>query len=45
VAKKFIEMHKGEIWAESEGREKGSTFFIRLPISEEILLGEFLQRI
>jgi signal transduction histidine kinase len=32
VAKKFIEMHKGKIWAESEGRGRGSTFYIELPI-------------
>jgi signal transduction histidine kinase len=33
VAKKFIEMHKGKIWAESGGKGKGSTFYIELPIS------------
>jgi len=33
VAKKFVEMHKGKIWAESEGPGKGSTFHIELPIS------------
>jgi signal transduction histidine kinase len=33
VAKKFIEMHKGKIWTESEGKGKGSTFFIELPIA------------
>jgi signal transduction histidine kinase len=33
VAKKFIEMHKGKIWAESEGRGRGSTFYIELPIN------------
>ena len=32
VAKKFIEMHRGRIWVESEGKDKGSTFFIELPI-------------
>ncbi|MBI2038332.1 MAG: HAMP domain-containing histidine kinase, partial [Candidatus Nealsonbacteria bacterium] len=32
VAKKFVEMHKGKIWAESQGRGKGSTFFIELPV-------------
>jgi signal transduction histidine kinase len=32
VARQFIEMHGGEIWAESEGKGKGSTFVIQLPI-------------
>ena len=32
VAKKFIEMHNGSIWAESKGKGKGSTFYIELPI-------------
>ncbi|MDP2930818.1 MAG: ATP-binding protein, partial [bacterium] len=33
VAKKFIEMHQGKIWAESEGEDKGSTFHIELPVN------------
>jgi len=39
IAKKFVEMHKGKIWAKSKGRGKGSTFYIELPIrsSEEVL--------
>jgi signal transduction histidine kinase len=32
VAKKFVEMHKGRIYAESKGKGKGSTFYIELPI-------------
>lgn len=32
IARRFIEMHQGRIWAESEGKGKGSTFFIELPI-------------
>ena len=32
IAKRFIEMHKGKIWAKSNGRGEGSTFFIELPI-------------
>ncbi|MCD6178002.1 HAMP domain-containing histidine kinase [bacterium] len=31
VARKYMEMHKGKIWAESEGKGKGSTFYIELP--------------
>jgi len=32
VAKKFVEMHQGRIWVESEGEGKGSSFYIELPI-------------
>jgi len=32
VAKKFVEIHNGRIWAESRGKEKGSVFYIELPI-------------
>ncbi len=32
LAKMIIELHGGEIWVESEGRNKGSTFFFTLPI-------------
>jgi len=35
IAKEFVQMHKGKIWAESEGRGKGSTFYIELPIIQE----------
>ncbi len=30
--KKIVEDHKGRIWAESGGLEKGSTFFVELPV-------------
>ncbi|MFX1418688.1 MAG: PAS domain S-box protein [Promethearchaeota archaeon] len=32
ISKEIIDLHEGEIWAESEGRDKGSTFIIKLPI-------------
>ena len=32
ISKNFIEAHQGKIWAESEGKGKGSTFYIELPI-------------
>ena len=32
ISKKIIEMHDGQIWMESEGRNKGSTFTFTLPI-------------
>jgi signal transduction histidine kinase len=38
VAKKFIKMHGGKIWAESEGKGRGSTFYIELPISPPVPL-------
>lgn len=33
VAKRFVEMHGGKIWAESQGINKGSSFIIQLPIN------------
>jgi len=32
ISKKIIELHGGDIWVESEGRNKGSTFYISLPL-------------
>ena len=32
ISKGIVELHCGRIWAESEGHEKGSTFFIELPL-------------
>lgn len=34
IARQFVEMHKGKIWAESEGKGKGSTFFVELPLKQ-----------
>jgi len=39
-AKKIIEKHKGKLWAESEGEDKGATFFIELPIAKDITIQE-----
>ncbi|MHA1488532.1 MAG: ATP-binding protein, partial [Promethearchaeota archaeon] len=35
ISKKIVKLHGGRIWVESEGRNKGSTFIIRLPINEK----------
>lgn len=32
ISKRIIESHGGEIWMESEGRNKGSTFYFSLPL-------------
>lgn len=32
VSKKYLRLHKGRTWAESPGKDKGSTFFVELPI-------------
>ena len=31
ISKEIVDLHEGHIWVESEGRNKGSTFFIKLP--------------
>jgi signal transduction histidine kinase len=33
VAKSVVEAHGGKIWAESEGKGKGSRFTVELPIA------------
>jgi len=36
ITYRIIDAHKGKIWAESEGENKGSAFFIELPIDAVI---------
>ncbi len=31
ISRSIIDLHGGQIWAESEGRHKGSTFIVKLP--------------
>jgi len=33
----IIEAHNGKIWAESQGQDKGSSFFIQIPIINEVI--------
>ncbi len=33
ISKKIVELHGGKIWAESDGRNKGSSFHISVPLS------------
>jgi len=35
ISKEIIDLHGGEIWADSLGRNKGSIFLIKLPIPQE----------
>ncbi|MBY9005232.1 MAG: PAS domain S-box protein [Candidatus Lokiarchaeota archaeon] len=35
ISKKIIDLHNGKIWAESEGRNKGSIFSFSLPYSND----------
>lgn len=35
-ARKIINQHQGKIWAESEGKDKGSIFIVELPIAKDI---------
>lgn len=34
IVKTLVELHSGKIWAESQGKEKGASFFIALPLAE-----------
>ncbi len=35
ISKKYVELHDGSIWVESEGRNKGSTFLFSLPVIKD----------
>ncbi|MFQ3596989.1 MAG: tetratricopeptide repeat protein [Chloroherpetonaceae bacterium] len=34
IVKQLVELHGGKVWAESEGKGKGATFFVELPMVE-----------
>lgn len=34
LSKKIVNLHNGKIWAESEGLNEGTTFFVKLPIGK-----------
>jgi signal transduction histidine kinase len=34
IVKRLVELHDGKVWAESEGRGKGTTFFVELPATD-----------
>ena len=31
IVKKYMDLHKGKVWAESKGKGKGSTFYLKIP--------------
>lgn len=43
ICKEIIELHKGKIWADSEGRNKGATFSFSLKLFNETTLASFSQ--
>jgi signal transduction histidine kinase len=36
IAKRLVELHGGRIWAESDGKDKGSTFIVELPLATSL---------
>ncbi len=36
IVKQLVELHGGKVWAESEGKGKGATFFVELPALKPI---------
>ena len=42
VAKIVVDQHKGKLWAESEGEDKGTTFIFTLPLHTDVARSEVL---
>ena len=38
ITKQILELHKGYIEAHSDGRNKGATFHVRLPLKEQLTI-------
>lgn len=36
IVKELVELHHGKIWAESDGKDQGTTFFVQLPIFQNV---------
>ncbi|MFX1327161.1 MAG: PAS domain S-box protein [Promethearchaeota archaeon] len=37
ISKEIMDLHGGQIWAESAGRNRGTTFTIKLPVTKQII--------
>ncbi len=40
---RIVDKHKGHIWAESEGKDKGASFIIELPVAKDITEEDFMK--
>jgi hypothetical protein len=40
IVRAVVRLHRGKVWLESEGRDKGTTFHILLPLSRESTIEE-----
>ncbi len=40
IVKQLVELHGGKVWAESDGKDKGTTFFVALPLASHANKGD-----